>query len=377
MSLLFWAAFMLVAYTFLGYPLLIGLLARGRKRAGAMAERSNAPVSVVLVAHNEAHRLEGRVRNLLDARGVSGSLQVVVVSDGSSDGTVELAKSLSDERVLLVECRERRGKAACLNDGVAAARGEIIVFADARQQFEPTSIPNLIRHFSDPRVGAVSGNCSTNTAATSVGGGVDAYWRLEKFVRGSESLVDSSVGCTGAIYAIRKSLFRPLPADTILDDVVTPMNIVTQGYRVVFDPEAVCFDPQPLEPASEKIRKRRTLAGNFQMLFRHPAWLLPWRNRVWWQLISHKYLRLLGPVLMLLTFVTNALLLDLAFYRLLFSGQCGFYLLALTGMVFPGKSKLLALPAGFVFLNWMTVRGFWYFLTRANRPGWETVKTPA
>jgi hypothetical protein len=219
----------------------------------------------------------------------------------------------------------------------------------------------------------VSGALMIETAATAVGGGVDAYWRLEKFVRSAESKLDSSIGCTGAVYAIRRKLFQSIPADTILDDVVIPMQIALQNYRILFEPLAVSFDPQSLEPEREKVRKQRTLAGNFQMLFRYLNWLLPSRNRLWWQLISHKYLRLAAPLCLVLALIANARLLESSFFRLLFYGQCFFYSLAIFGLIFSrSKIFIFSIPAGFVFLNWMTVRGFFYFLKGKNQAGWQT-----
>jgi cellulose synthase/poly-beta-1,6-N-acetylglucosamine synthase-like glycosyltransferase len=211
------------------------------------------------------------------------------------------------------------------------------------------------------------------TAATSVGGGVDAYWRLEKLIRAAESKVDSSIGCTGAVYAIRRNLFHPIPADTLLDDVVIPMQIALQNYRIAFEPGAIAFDPQSLEPERERIRKQRTLAGNFQMLFRNAGWLLPWRNRLWWQLISHKYFRLGGPLFLLVLFVSNVMLIEKPFYRYLLIGQCLFYLFALCGTLFKARKFFcFSAPAGFVFLNLMTIRGFFYFIGGGFQTGWRT-----
>lgn len=143
---------------------------------------------------------------------------------------------------------------------------------------------------------------------------------------------------------------------------------------MLFDPEARAFDPQTLEPERERIRKRRTLAGNFQMLFRYPGWLLPWRNRLWWQLIAHKYLRLAAPFLLALLFASNAALRDEPLYRALFIGQCGFYLAALLGLALP-RLRLVSLPAAFVFLNWMTLAGLWHYLRGTRQPGWQAAKS--
>ena len=163
------------------------------------------------------------------------------------------------------------------------------------------------------------------------------------------------------------------PTDTLLDDVVIPMQIAARGARVIHDSSALAFDPQTLEPASETRRKQRTIAGNFQMLFRHPAWLLPWRNRLWWQLIAHKYLRLAGPLLLLTTVLTSAALSGShPFYRAALLLQAVFYLLAALGMTLPLRLKILTLPAGFVFLNAAVVSAFWNYLTNPDPARWQT-----
>ena len=370
----FWLCAGALLYTFAGYGLHIALLARLRSRQGRVAPDFIAPdVCVVLVAHNEESRVLPRLENLLASDYPPGKLRVLVVSDGSTDGTVARIESLRDPRIAVLARPERGGKAACLNAGLAQSTGEIVVFADARQRFAADTIARLAAHFADPAVGAVSGALEIEQSGSSTGAGVDAYWRYEKRLRAAESRLDSCIGCTGAVYAIRRALFIPLPADTILDDVVIPMQIAIAGHRVLFDTGARAYDPQPLEPAAERIRKRRTLAGNYQMLFRHPAWLLPWRNRLWWQLIAHKYLRILAPAFLLGVFAANLALLAHPFYRLAFAGQCLFYILALLGITFPQlRARAFSLPAGFVFLNLTSIRALLHYLTSADLHRWDT-----
>jgi len=365
----FWLSLLMVGYTFAGYPVLIALLARlfpHPVRKGEITPR----VSVVLVAYNEAGRIRARIENLLDADWPRERLEIIVVTDGSTDGTPAIVREIGEPNVRVIERAERSGKSACLNAGIPEANGEIVVLCDARQRFAPETIPNLVSNFADERFGAVSGELFIESSESSVGGGVDIYWKIEKLVRESEARLSSVVGATGAVYAIRKALFKPIPPDTLLDDVVIPMQIVMAGRRVGFDPSAPAFDPQTTDPAREKRRKLRTLAGNFQMLFRYPGWLLPWRAGIWWQVISHKYLRLVAPLFLLAMFVSNAALIELPLYRWLFFGHCGFYGLALLGALLPGvKLKLLSIPSGFVFLNLMTVGGFWNWLRGAYAQG--------
>lgn len=371
-ELLFWASFAALFYTFLGYPLLIGALAKGLGKPVKKSPPTNPPVvSVVLVAFNEEDRILPRVENLLAADYPADRLDILVVTDGSTDGTVAKLRSLADPRVRVLAREQRTGKSACLNAAIPQACGEIVVLCDARQRFAPHTLPGLVANFSDPELGAVSGSLEIDPAATGVGGGVDLYWKLEKFIRTSEGCFSSTIGATGAVYAIRRELFQPIPDDTLLDDVVIPMQIaVHHRKRVSFDPTAPAFDPQTTDPAREKRRKMRTLAGNFQMLAHHPGWLLPWRTPLWWQLLSHKYSRIVAPVFMVTMFAANAALAEQPLYRPILLAHVLFYALALAGLAVPAlKWKPFSVPAGFVFLNLMTVGGLVNWLRGAYRQG--------
>lgn len=368
---LFWLSLFALAYTFVGYPVVIGLLARLFPRRIRKAKPSSAPkVSVVLVAFNEAARIRDRITNLLATGHPADRFEVIVVTDGSEDETPDLVAGFGNPAVRLIRRSERSGKAACLNAGVPEATGDIVVLCDARQRFDAGTIPALVENFSDADVGAVSGELFIESSTSSVGGGVDLYWKLEKFIRESESRFSSVIGATGAVYAIRRELFQPIPVDTVLDDVLIPMQIALRGHRVGFEPAAPAYDPQTTDPAKEKRRKKRTLAGNYQLLFRYPGWMMPWRTGLWWQLISHKYSRVVAPAFMLAMFVANALLIDKPFYHAVFLAHCGFYGLAVLGGLLPGlKFKPLSIPAGFVFLNLMTVGGFLNYLRGTYRQG--------
>ena len=368
--LAFWLSAAALAYTFAGYGALLALLARGRRVKGA-PPAPPPDVCAVIVAHNEETRIAARIGNLLASDYPPEKLRVLLVSDGSTDATLARAAALDPARITVLALPARAGKAAGLNAALAQATGEIVIFTDARQRFAPDAIARLAAHFADPRIAAVSGALEIDPARSAAGTGVDAYWRYEKSLRAAESRFDSCIGCTGAIYAIRRALFTPLPADTVLDDVVIPMRLAIAGHRVIHDPAARAFDPQPLEPAAETLRKRRTLAGNFQMFFRHPAWLLPSRNRLWWQLLSHKYLRLCAPVLLIVLLAASTALAAHPFYRIALALQLAFYLAATFGLIFPSlRGKFFALPAGFVFLNLTVIRAFLHYLTTADLHRW-------
>lgn len=369
----FWFSLMILFHAFVGYPALISTLARLRKLSPPARRTSpDASVSIVLAARNEQDRIVPRLENLLASDYPANLLSIILVSDGSTDQSARRVADMNESRVTLIKRGTRAGKPACLNVGVAAARSDLIVFADARQRFDKDAISNLVRRFTDPIVGAVSGTLLIEASDSSVGEGVDAYWRLEKRIRDAEARWDSCIGCTGAIYAIRRELYEAIPDDTLIDDVEIPMRIAIRGFRVLYDFDAKAHDSQALEPAREKIRKQRTLAGNYQMLFRHPGWLLPWRNRLWWQLISHKYLRLAAPFLLIALLASHLILIHDPLYQALLWFHGAFYLLAFLGGMFSSlRMALFSLPAGFLFLNLMSLRGLYYYLFKSAHSGWN------
>jgi cellulose synthase/poly-beta-1,6-N-acetylglucosamine synthase-like glycosyltransferase len=339
MITLFWLSIALVLYAYIGYPCALAICARviprpvRKRRFGAEAPG----VSIVVAARNEARRLPARLDNLL-ALEYEGPRQIIVVSDGSIDDTVRVLEPYGD-RVELVEI-ERSGKAAALNAGVARARHDIVVFADARQTFGPDALNELVANFSDPRVGGVTGelllDCERGGEAardSAVADGVGLYWRYEKWIRRQESALHSTLGATGAIYALRRRLWRPLPPGTLLDDVLAPMRAVLQGFRVVFDDRAKAYDRVAEDGHEEQRRKVRTIAGNYQILALEPRLLNPFLNPVWVQYLSHKVIsRLVVPFALIGALISSAVLaFDGAFYAMAFAAQLGFYGLALYG----------------------------------------------
>ncbi len=375
----------LTGYAFAGYAGLMALLARLRPRPWqAVPEAKTNGISIVLCVHNAADRIQERLQNLL-ACDWSGDLQLVVYCDGGHDDSAARARAFASggAEILVIESTENQGKASGLNQAIPHCRHAIVVLCDVRQTFARDALTHLVAPFADPHVGAVSGQLDIAASASGGGRGVDLYWRLETRLRFWESCFDSVIGCTGAICALRRDLFTPLPADTLLDDVVIPMRLAVAGHRVIYEPRARAFDPQTLRPELEQTRKRRTLVGNFQMLERHPGWLLPWRNRLWWQLFSHKYLRLLAPWLLIAVAVLSLLAPATLLSRLLLGGQAAAYALALLGWFFPHvKSRLLTIPAGFALLQASCIAAFFAYLKhRRNylalwQPGHAALSTP-
>ncbi|HSS06125.1 MAG TPA: glycosyltransferase family 2 protein, partial [Rhodanobacteraceae bacterium] len=207
------------------------------------------------------------------------------------------------------------------------------------------------------------------------GEGMDAYWRYEKFIREKEGVVASTVGVSGALYALRRALWQPIPPETILDDVMIPMNVVVQGKRVLFDGRAIAWDRPSRTPARERVRKVRTLAGNFQLVALRPELLLPWRNPILFQFVCHKLLRLLVPLAMLAALASNALLaMRGEIWSILLIAQLAGYALAIAGLAAPALCRWLPvkLLATFVSLNAFVVMGFVDFLRNREAHLWRT-----
>jgi poly-beta-1,6-N-acetyl-D-glucosamine synthase len=371
----FWIALSLLAYVYVGYPLVAWV--RAALRAEPLTRIPSEPfVTVIIVAYNEAERIERRILNLLSLDYPRAKLEIVVASDGSTDGTVERATHFESEGIRVVAFDRRRGKAAVLNDVVPAARGQIVVLGDARQRFESRLLRELVADFGDPVVGAVSGELVIRSRASesgsTIGEGASFYWRYEKFIRRSESRIHSTVGATGAVYAIRQKLFEPIPDDTLLDDVLIPMRIISRGYRVLFEPGARAYDLAVASPRQEFVRKVRTIAGTFQ-LFSRERWLFnPFRNRLWFETLSHKALRLLTPLLHAVIVITNVGLMSLPAYRWLLAAQLMFYAAAAAAHLLGQHRTMMALkvPYTMCLLVWATVVGFVYFVTRQQQVTW-------
>jgi poly-beta-1,6-N-acetyl-D-glucosamine synthase len=380
---LFWLLAALLAYTFAGYPLLINLLARRRSPA---PERpvDDARCSMVISAYNEAHALPAKLRALLDGPDADRIGEIWIGSDGSTDGTDTLIAAWNDPRIHLVHHTQRRGKPSILNELIPQCAHELVVLTDARQCLADGAIPALLAHFADPLIGAVSGELIFREADTpsSTATGMGVYWHYEKWIRKAEARFRSVPGATGALYAIRRDTFCPIPADLLLDDVAIPMQIIQQGFRCGFEPAAIVYDVPSPSAAAEETRKRRTIAGNIQLVARYPQWLLPWHNPIWFEFVSHKMLRLISPAL-LAGLVPGSMALALGqpepartLYTLLAALQGAFYLVAVPGLCGWSHHPLTAGPALFLRLNWTTVCAWFDAARRAYRVDWQRTTTP-
>jgi cellulose synthase/poly-beta-1,6-N-acetylglucosamine synthase-like glycosyltransferase len=348
----FWLLAAFVGYTYFCYPLLLLALKAVRRPGPELKTHRPRSATIVLPVFNEERTIVGRLKeltSLADSAGVP--VEVVVVSDGSTDRTVELARTFAEAGVRVIELTGRRGKATALNAGVASSTGEVVVFADARQSWAPDALLLLLDDFTDARVGAVSGDLIVETAP-GVLAGVGLYWRYEKWLRRLESDVGSTVGVSGSISAARRVLLRPIPDGTVLDDVYWPLRVAMQGYRVIHDSRAKAYDRLPGRVRDEFRRKVRTLSGNFQLLARLSAALLPWRNPLWLQLLSHKVFRLLVPWALVGLLAASAILPG-PLYLAAFWLQVAFYAVGLIGLVNRSgvRVRLASAVGSFLVLN--------------------------
>jgi cellulose synthase/poly-beta-1,6-N-acetylglucosamine synthase-like glycosyltransferase len=376
---MFWSAALLLGYTYLGYPLIAAIRARIGGRPPSRSP-STPKISILVVAHNEAERIAARIDNLLALDYPREQLEIVIASDGSTDGTVERARAFRQPHVRVEAFEQNRGKPAVLNEMIPRLNGELIVLMDVRQRIAGDALRRLQENFADPEVGAVSGELVLTGHDEDGEGleGVGFYWRYEKFIRLRESLVDSTVGATGALYALRRSLFEPIPTDTLLDDVLIPMQVVRQGFRVLFEPSARASESLSPSPEAEFRRKVRTIAGNFQLFFAHPWLLNPRNNRVWFATVSHKLFRLLCPLFLAVALVANLMLLnDHPVYWLFLVLQVAFYALATMAARYPALVRtgpLFSVPHAFCLLNAATVAGLYRFVRGRQKVTWSRVE---
>jgi cellulose synthase/poly-beta-1,6-N-acetylglucosamine synthase-like glycosyltransferase len=368
----FWVCAVCVVYPYAIYPLLLGVLARWRGRPVRAEGASARSVSIIVAAYNEENSVDRRLTELtglLAATGLDG--EVILVSDGSTDATAALARAYTKGRVRVVELPQHCGKAVALNAAFAEAEHEILVFADLRQTWDPDALQRLLENFADPSVGAVSGDLRLRDADGLLAG-VALYWRYEKLLRRLEGRVWSVVGVTGAISAVRRCLFRPIPPGTLLDDVYWPLRVTLEGYRVVHDRRAIAYDQLPPKASDEFRRKVRTLSGNFQLLTRLPEALAPWRNPIWLQLISHKILRLLVPWALLGMLLASTSLRD-PWYRAALACQGAGYFLSFLGFspTLARRSRLLSAASSFLILNGAAWLAFWVWLSGKADRSWH------
>ncbi len=298
MTALFWLSLVMLVYIYAGYPLFVWLLARlfGRE---PHRRRITPTVSLLIPAYNEEAHIEAKLRNSLALDYPKEKLEIIVASDGSTDRTNTVVKQFRAQGVKLFDMCDHIGKAAMLGRTVPLLRGEIVVFSDTSSELEPLALRTIVRNFADRRVGCVSGLYRLKGSDDLRAQGEGLYWQYETFIKRQESRLHSILGAHGAFYAIRKSLFERLESVSINDDYLIPMHIVSQGYRAVYDPQAIAWEREVASVKGEFARRRRIAAGNCQQVVELRHLLSPYRGWVALCFFSHKVLRTLAPLFML------------------------------------------------------------------------------
>jgi biofilm PGA synthesis N-glycosyltransferase PgaC len=357
---LFWLAAATVAYTFVGYPAALWVAARLRTRRVRRALITPS-VAVIVVVQDEAARIRAKLESILAQRYPADRMRVIVASDGAGPEVEAIVRGLDDPRIEWIPGSTRRGKVACLMDAATRREEEVLVLTDARQPLHPDAVASLAANFADPRVGAVSGECMLVLDEHGpLGAGAADFWRYEKAIRRMESAIDSMVGVDDALYAIRRSALRPIPTDTVRDDVLIPMNVVRQGLRVVFDASAIAYACPVDEPAGDRLRAIRALAGDCRLIASQPWLLDPRRDRLALQFASHRLVRLVAPIALLTMLATSlALAPHEPFYAGAFAVQSAFYLLPAIGLIGGRAAGLrpVRIATAFLALNWVMLLG--------------------
>ncbi|MCM8773454.1 MAG: glycosyltransferase family 2 protein [Candidatus Omnitrophica bacterium] len=376
-KVIFWLSFFILVYTYLVYPFIIWLLSSLYPKP--VKKGSITPkISFIVVVYNEERYIMNKIENIFSLDYPKENLEVIVLSDGSTDNTNVILKEYSSKytNYKFIISKERIGKVNMLRKVLPYLGGEIIVFSDARQIFAQDALKKLASNFFDDTVGCVSGELVFKGENESgVAKGVSFYWRYEKLMRKWESNIYSMIGATGAIYAVRRKLLVPPPPNTILDDMFIPLKVVEKSFRVVFENEAKAYDKVATTSEEEFTRKVRTLAGNFQLFVLFKRELNPFFNPIFaWELFSHKLLRAIAFFFLIILFVTNFFIRDIFPYNVFFLLQVIFYFLGIVSAIIEKlnfKIKLLSLPYVFIILNLASLVGFLRFIFGKQDVKWE------
>ncbi|MFV1982144.1 MAG: glycosyltransferase family 2 protein [Thiohalomonadales bacterium] len=369
---IFWSSLAFIVYTYFGYPILIWLLSRTRKITSVDIndEFTWPEISIVIPVYNEKNNINKKIENLLSLDYPSDKLTIVLVSDGSDDGTEEFYST--DDRIIFISYKERQGKPTALNLAVEKITTEIVVFTDIRQTLDSKALKYLVKRLVSPKIGAVSGELCHQESASNVGKNVGLYWLYEKWIRKSESRFNSTAGVTGALYAIHTKNYHQLRKDTLLDDFEVPMHILKKKLRVVLESQAKIYDASQEDIVGEKNRKIRTLTGNFQSFVWNKWLFIPWENPIIFQFLSHKVFRLLVPYAMLATLISSYVANEV-FYIVMFGGQVLFYLVGYLGGVSKKlrNIKFISIIVVFIGLNVSAVMALKQFLNGKVKVQWD------
>jgi cellulose synthase/poly-beta-1,6-N-acetylglucosamine synthase-like glycosyltransferase len=374
-AIAFWTLLGLVAFAYAGYPVLLAVLARLLPRRPASADITPT-VTLLVPAYNEERALAAKLDSCVALDYPRENLQVIVLSDGSTDATAAIAARYAQHGVALMAFAENRGKLAVLRDGVGAATGEVVAFSDAASRLRPESLRRLVRPFADPAVGCVSGVYQVlRPEAARLGGEEGFYWRYETFIKRSESDLGSILGAHGSLYAIRRQLCPDLRRIRVNDDYEIPVHIVAAGHRAVYAPDAVACEEA--EEMGGFARRVRIAVGNWRQL--RLLGLLLWPPRPWllFTFVAHKFLRLLGPFGLMAALALN-LLLPGPLYQATFVAQVAFYAMAALSVALPRSAfrtphslRVLRLPFYFCMISAAYVVGLVRLLAGPGRVRWK------
>ena len=338
-------------------------------------------LTLLIAAYNEEAVIERRVLNALDMDYPRDRLEIVIGLDGCSDRTAEIVSGFGHRGVRLLDFDERRGKASVLNAAMSRVDGDIVLMSDANTDIDPQAARQLVRWFRDPRVGAAVGRLILTDAGS--GRNVDGlYWQYETFLKRCEGRLGALLGANGAIYAIRRDLFQPIPNQTLIDDFVIPLLAkLNSGCLIIYEPTAVAREETPADVRSEFRRRTRIGAGGFQSIGMLWRLLDPRRGWVALAFLSHKVLRWICPFLMIGLFVSNLWLLEFPFYRLVLVSQLGLYLVSGLAAFLPPLVKFLKplrLATMFTSMNLALFVGFWRWLIGRQTGTWaRTSRVPS
>jgi cellulose synthase/poly-beta-1,6-N-acetylglucosamine synthase-like glycosyltransferase len=376
-EVLFWTFAALLVYAYIGYPIVLATLATfsRRKQAGLGYLPT---ISVLIAAYNEEASLGRKLQETLALDYPADKMEVLVLSDASTDGTDEIVKACSDPRIKLVRMPQRRGKTHAQNQGSRVANGEILIFSDATTTYHPQALRYLACNYADPTVGAVSGRYQyfDPEQSSPTGLGTIAFWNYENLVKTFQSRIRTISGCCGCIYSVRKSLYTELPAD-VISDLVQPLWVIRQGCRVVFEDRALAFEETTKTTKEEFSMRVRVVTRGIRGLLSVPGLLQPWKYPwVAFQLISHKVLRWIVPFFLILLFFGNLALAAQPVYRYALLLQCLFYLFALLSSVVPvhRRLKMLGVPLYFCTLNLAALLSVIEVFRGRKYVVWETVR---
>jgi len=381
MLTLFWLMLFLIFYTYIGYPLLIFLLSFFINNPVRKYDIEPA-VSLLIAAYNEEKHIREKIENSLSLDYPKEKLEIIVVSDGSTDKTDDIVREYKNRNVILYRVEGRVGKTEARNRAVKVAKGEIIVFSDATTIYKKDVIRKLVRNFSDSRVGLVSGRYKyvDATKNASTGWTSTLFWNYENLIKSKQITIGTLTGASGCINAFRKNLYIPLPED-IIEDLVEPLEILKSGYRIVFEPDALAYEMTTENTTQEFKMRVRVISGGMRGIWYARKVLNPFRYPfVSFQLYSHKILRWSVPIFAILLFIANfSLIRRSQFYYFCFILQSTFYLLAIAGLVLDLlkikiKIKVILLPLYFCTLNLASLVALIKSLKGEKKAKWETAR---